>query len=166
MTRLTDAFWARVDVRGDGECWPWKGALNRKGYGITSGGDINRIASRAAWILHAQVTPPSTLLVCHTCHNRDCCNPAHLYLGTPSDNNRDCIEAGRHPKATATHCSRGHEFTPENIKPRSRVSRLTGLMQRECRECYRINRRKWWAKTRDRRITPADAKRIVAMGTA
>lgn len=51
-------------------------------------------ASKAAWIM-INGPVPSGLHVCHTCDNRICCNPSHLWLGTPTDNVRDCIEKGR-----------------------------------------------------------------------
>ena len=40
---------------------------------------------------------PTHLYACHRCpNNRRCCNPAHLYFGTPKENTRDAIVAGSH----------------------------------------------------------------------
>jgi len=87
-------LWKRVEMGGPDECWPWLGATTPNGYGIISINYRNRGTHRLAYELATGVAP-GELFVCHTCDNPPCCNPAHLYLGTPKDNTRDMHERGR-----------------------------------------------------------------------
>lgn len=43
----------------------------------------------AAYMVANGLSTPPTLRVLHTCDAPACCNPAHLWLGTPRDNTRD-----------------------------------------------------------------------------
>jgi hypothetical protein len=95
---LVDRFRAKVDQRGPDECWPWLGlrvtARGQLTYGTIFGGGRHHWTNRLAWEL-ANGPIPEGLLVLHHCDNRPCCNPAHLFLGTHTDNARDMVAKGR-----------------------------------------------------------------------
>ena len=80
-------------VRVAGECWVWQAGKRGKGYG--SFGMLGRVwsAHRAAYFL--LVADPGSACVLHKCDNPPCINPAHLFLGTVADNNRDRAKRGR-----------------------------------------------------------------------
>lgn len=75
-------------------CWEWTGSLNTSGYGHLRVNGRLIIASRYAWE-RAHGPIPEGACVLHTCDNRKCVNPKHLYLGTHKQNARDRSERGR-----------------------------------------------------------------------
>lgn len=85
-------FWSHVDKSG--ECWVWTARKTTKGYGHFSYGGKNRRAHRFAWLI-TKGHIPNGLFVCHHCDNPSCVRPSHLFLGTHTDNMRDCAKKGR-----------------------------------------------------------------------
>src|SRR5262249_11362078 len=92
-------------------CWPWLGHISHKtGYGSTQGPERKtRGTHRIAWELHHQKSIPEGMLVCHYCHNRACCNPSHLHVGTYVDNMQDAMRDQRHCFGSRIGNSKLHE---------------------------------------------------------
>lgn len=97
----SERFWIKVDRRSPAECWPWLAAVRRKdeGYGAFWLDRRHQPASRVAWVFtHGEILPG--LVVCHQCDNPGCCNPAHMFLGTPRDNDADRVAKGRQSRGS------------------------------------------------------------------
>lgn len=91
---LSDRFWVKVNVGAPDECWRWLAYINRHGYGRFRHKGAQTNAQRVAYEL--KVGPvPQGMHVLHRCDNPACCNPAHLFLGTNSDNAADRHSKGR-----------------------------------------------------------------------
>lgn len=98
-------FWSRINTdpgQGpQGECWEWQYGKTYYRYGkfaITRKG-IKRhmLAHQTAYFL-AKEEWPSPMFVLHRCDNPPCCNPAHLFKGTPAANMQDKVSKGRQSK--------------------------------------------------------------------
>lgn len=94
---LADRFWSKVDRKGEDECWNWSAAVRRKdeGYGAFWMNGRHRPSNQVAYELSAGPVPCG-MVVCHSCDNPRCCNPAHLFIGTNLDNNDDKVAKHRH----------------------------------------------------------------------
>jgi len=99
-------------VRKEG-CWDWKGTNHEDGYaklsisykiGIQSG-------HGASYMIHKGKIPQG-MVVRHKCFNRVCTNPDHLEIGTPKENIRDTVDAGRGARGNKNNKAK---LTDENV---------------------------------------------------
>jgi HNH endonuclease len=91
-----ERFWNKVNKNTLSGCWEWSGSLKCGGYGLFRVKGRLYKAHRFSWILNVGSIPKGKL-VCHKCDNPKCVNPAHLFLGTHTDNARDRENKNRRP---------------------------------------------------------------------
>jgi hypothetical protein len=93
-----DRFWNRINIGAADACWTWTGYKDMDGYGRFYIKKKKSGAHRLMWIIFYGLIPEG-MNVLHICDNPSCCNPNHLFLGTPNDNNQDAKNKGHtfHP---------------------------------------------------------------------
>lgn len=97
MTKLTAndivlRFRRPITVNSEG-CWIWLGSVSSQGYALINHALVHGIVFKLAG---RECNTP--LVVCHTCANKLCVNPDHLYAGSYSDNMNDSVLNGTHGK--------------------------------------------------------------------
>jgi hypothetical protein len=145
--RTERLFWAKVDKRGPDDCWPWKGPLNRGGYGQVMLRDHKpRRAHHLA--LHFDGRPrPGDLHTLHSCDNRKCVNPAHLRWGTVAENAQEKVARGR-AHDTSGERNAHHKLTEDQVRAIRESSKTQRALAAEYQVTHtvigRIKRRQKW----------------------
>jgi hypothetical protein len=146
---FSERFWAKVDKQGPmwnggTRCWVWTGYLDPNGYGrftVRRGKQSGIQAYKIAYQLVTGEVRAEGMQFDHLCRNRACVNPGHLEI-VPQAVNLARGESEPAKNARKTHCSAGHELTPENTYMWGPEKRWRG-----CRAC------------RDRRNAISNAKK-------
>lgn len=93
-TPLIERFEKKIELIPFTTCWIWTGNIKDNGYGQLIVNKKMKLAHRVSYELY-KTTIPDKMEVCHSCDNRVCVNPSHLWLGTHRDNMKDMSLKGR-----------------------------------------------------------------------
>lgn len=121
-----ESFWRRVKVGAKSACWEWQGARTSGGYGNLSWHGQHVQAHRVAYFLtfgsiglttdfrHVGKAKTYRRFVLHSCDNRLCCNPGHLFLGSMRTNLLDAYRKGRKTQPRSEHANA--KLTPKQVR--------------------------------------------------
>lgn len=129
-------FMDKADTNG--ECWEWRGQLDRGGYGVFKHSNVKVQAHRFAYEYFISEIPEG-LEIDHLCRNRACVNPYHLEPVTHLENVRR--GEGALFFSRKTHCPQGH--------PYNEVNTYNYRGRRSCRICIKATSKAFYLKKRE-----------------
>lgn len=140
MKSLRDRLLNNREIDPITGCWLWTGVRLPKGYGKMTWGYRTFLVHRLSAFEFLGFDLASPIQIQHKCNNPPCFNPDHFITGDQRQNLQYMSELkrfkGKNQFSDATHCKRGHEFTPENT-----VQQRSGRLCKICKN-LRTNRRR------------------------
>lgn len=139
MRHIPARFLNKIQINTANDCWLWEAHRQIGGYGVFRYDGKVRMAHRVSFtIFHGEFADNMDVL--HKCDTPACVNPAHLFLGTHTDNMNDASKKKRLWQQKVTHCPRGHAYG-ETVPGKRRY----------CGECSRIRGLEYHYRNRARR---------------
>ena len=118
-------------------CWEWTGGRDKDGYGkLNHRRQTTLRAHRVAYEFYKGDLHKDDL-VCHSCDNPPCINPAHLFKGKPIDNTADMIRKNR--QANQKGEANGSAIYTETQIAECRKLRKDGLKLKEIQQITGVN---------------------------
>lgn len=104
------------------KCVLWSGNRNKHGYGMLhmyyaeTGRKVCVTAGKSILALRLGHWPDRLQFACHTCDNPSCCNPRHIFEGTPKANHDDMKAKGRgNTGKKRAYATRVRKYTDEQV---------------------------------------------------
>ena len=127
-------------------CWEWQGLIDSKGYGFftlricnSNKRKVHLVHRRSFEVFKGSI--PKDKDVCHSCDNRKCIKPSHLWIGTNEENMSDCRRKGRwsfgFSEGSKCHSAKLNEDKVLEI----RKKHTNGISQIELSKQYGVNDR-------------------------
>jgi hypothetical protein len=90
-------FDSRISPEPNTGCWIWMSGYTSNGYGKFHVSSREHKAHRVSWSINCNggEFPSREVKICHSCDNRWCVNPEHLWPGSQLENVRDAMRKGR-----------------------------------------------------------------------
>lgn len=115
-------------------CWNWTGTLAKVGYPVLNVNGTLVYGHRIAYFLKDRNFDQS-MCVLHSCDNRKCVNPSHLFLGTRQDNMQDKVSKNRQSFGEMN----THTLTEQDIIEIKQKYATGKYTQRRLGVAYRVN---------------------------
>ena len=143
--KTSKRFWNKVDKTST--CWNWTASTGHNGYGrFRLNGKLESPHVLSYKIHNSDYVKGRD--VCHTCDNRSCVNPDHLFLGSRSDNMIDCSNKNRNAKGinhyNAKLCSKDIPIIRNLLESKVPIKRIAELFKVSATSISAIKSGKTW----------------------